>query len=152
MLERSLTARALSWLGALSISGVAVLSQGCTSWQVVMPQDIPRTQTTWERSRVSYSNGSVVELRQARVQYPMLRGEIVELEDPEIPDPLPLVDVRVPTAIDLRRVNKIELMQPDPRLSGLLATGIVIGGAGIVTGFVFLGLLFSGGGFSIPVY
>lgn len=146
MLERSLTGRALPWVGALWISGMALLSQGCSSWQVVWPKDVPRTPTTWEQSRVSYRNGTVIELRKAHVQYPMLRGEIAELQNPEIPNPLPLVDVRVPTEIDLQRVNKIEVRQSDPTLTGLLATGLVIGGAGIVTGFVFLGMLFSRGG------
>ena len=48
-------------------------------------------------------NGTVIELRNGRVQYPMLHGEIAELQDAEIPNPLRSVDVGIPTSIDLRQ-------------------------------------------------
>lgn len=115
-------------------------------------QDIPRTQTTWAQSRVSYSNGTVIELRNGRVQYPMLHGEIAELQDADIPNPLRSVDVGIPTSIDLQRVTKVEVMQPAPGRTGLLITGIVLGGTGIITGFVLLGVLFSRGGAFGSVY
>ncbi len=147
-----LGSRTWSWAGAWLLGGLALLSEGCTEWVVMAAQDVPRTQTTWEQSRVSYTTGTVIELRNGRVQYPMLHGEVAELQDADIPNPLRSVDVGIPTAIDLRRVTKVEVMQPAPGRTGLLVTGIVLGGTGIITGFVLLGVLFSRGGALGSVY
>lgn len=146
MLENSIGSLAKTWLGALGISGLVLLGGGCTQWVMVPRQDIRSIEATWEQSRVSYSNGTVIELGRGRLEYPMLHGEITELRDAEIPNPLRRVDVGTQTAIDLRLVKTIEVRQPAPQQTGLLVSGIVLGAAGIVTGFVFLGIFASHAG------
>lgn len=146
MLERSVASLARTAIGAVGISSVVLLGGGCTQWVMVPHQEIRSIDTTWEQSRVSYSNGTVIELTKGRLAYPMLHGEIAGLQSAEIPNPLRRVDVGIQTAIDLRLVKTVEVLQPAPQHTGLLVTGIVLGGAGIITGFVFLGIFASNAG------
>lgn len=150
MLQRSLASTLLASAGALAIGGLTLLCGGCAEWVVVKPSAIE--QATWEQSRVSYENGTVIELANSRLAYPSLHGEITAVRDEAVPNPLRRVGVGTQTSIDLRLVKTVEVLRPAPAHTALLVTGIVIGGAGVVTGFVFLGLLLARGGAVGPTF
>lgn len=140
----------LAAVGALALSGLTLLCGGCTEWVVVRPSTIE--QATWDQSRVSYENGTVIELAKSRLAYPKLQGEITAVRDEAVPNPLRRFDVGSQTSIDLRLVKSVEVLQPAPQRTALLVTGILIGGAGLVTGFVFLGILFANGAAVGPTF